>query len=268
MGCGWLRWLGWLAAALWVAAPARSITPRAAVTPHAASGVLRVANVPWPGHDKPQRLYVWRPAGGDSTQPVPVLYVMAGGELFDAHAAADGEEWGLDEFLAARAQGIPDLLVVAVEPGPDALRDLAPPGSRSDGRGEAYAQFVAGTVKPYVDAHWLTRRDAASNWIAGEDAGAAFAVYVTWAHSPTFGTGIGLALPAPERDTPAWSKQLPPAPAPRLWLERVTSARESPSTTALDAVLARGAQLQIRQAGPHAPRLVRLAAALRYAAQP
>lgn len=233
-----------------------------------APGTLRTVRVAWPGHDFAAWVHVWRHAEVDSTAPASVLYVMAGRELFDAHAAPDREEWGLDEFLAAGADGIPPLLVVAVEPGADALRDLAPPGSRTDGRGAAYAQFLTGTVKPYIDAHWRTRPDAASNWIAGEGAGGAFAVYVAWTAATVFGAGIALGMPAPDRDLPAWCAVLPAPPGPRLWVDRVTDAVDASSTTAIDAALGRGAQLQIRQAGPQVARIVRLAAALRFAARP
>lgn len=249
------------------AAVAPGAVPAARVA-QAAHGVLRSVAIRRPGEDLQRHLHVWRQAGGDTTRALPVLYVMAGAELFDPRFAPDGEEWGFDEFLAAQPAGILDLLVVAVEPGPDALRELAPPGSRTDGSGEAYAHFVAEVVKPYVDAHWATRRDAASTWIAGEEVGGAFAIYMAWTHPTVFGTGIALGMPAPDRKTAAWCEKLPPPPAPRLWIDRVTSAMESPSTIAFDAALGRGARLQIRQAGPHVARIVRLAAALRYAAQP
>jgi hypothetical protein len=222
------------------------------------------------GAGLPERtLYVYVPAGYDTTQRYPVLYLQDGQDLFDATRAAGGDEWGLDELLSARPPGIPPLLVVGIEAAPDARSEYAPPGSGQGAKGDAYVRFVVETVKPYVDKRYATRREARWTWIGGAGGGGLAALYGTWTRPRVFGAGIALSLPDLDSRTLPWLRKPPPAPGPRLWIDQEGhEALAHASTTQLLVDLRRGARVDLHVASSHTARLVRLAAALRAVAAP
>ena len=216
-----------------------------------------------------RRLFVWLPADYDSTHRYPVLYMPNGQDLFDTATAAGGEEWGIDELLAARPAGIPELIVVGIEAAPHAIDDYAPPGSRDGASGAAYVDFLTTIVKPYVDRHYATRAEPDWTWIAGDGSGAAIVLYAAWTHADVFGAGIALSVPDLDRAALAWARVPPANATPRLWIDQLGSGTiATPSTTDLYGLLSKGARVQFHIAGSHTYRLVRLATALRSLAAP
>jgi hypothetical protein len=218
---------------------------------------------------EPRTIWVLVPADYDSTRRYPVLYLQDGQDLFDESRAAGGAEWGVDELLQARPQGIPPLFVVGIEATPHARRDYAPPGSLAGARGDAYVRFVVDVVKPYVDARYATRAEPEWTWIGGAGAGGLVAAYAAWTTPHVFGAAIALAMPDLDGRDLAWVHAARPAAPVRLWLEQQgAGALTRGSTTQLLTDLRRGARVDLRVSGAETPMLVRLAAALRALAQP
>ena len=147
--------------------------------------------MPQLGSDR--RVWLYLPPGyATSRRRYPVLYLQDGQNLFDAATAYAGE-WGIDETLdSLHAAGDPGLIVVGVDHGDARRLTEYDPWRNADphlggGEGDAYVDFLVQTLKPYVDAHFRTRPDAASTGIGGSSAGALIALYAALRHPEVFG---------------------------------------------------------------------------------
>ena len=135
----------------------------------------------------------------------PVLYLHDGQNAFD-DATSYGGEWGIDETLdqlRKAGQDATGSIVVAVDNGnefrsdeyipwrSEALKGQPHPG----GQGSAYVDFLVLTLKPYVDAHYRTRPEAAHTSIAGSSLGGLISVYAALKYPRVFGE-VGAFSPA------------------------------------------------------------------------
>ena len=154
-----------------------------------------------------RRVWVYLPAdyARKPIQRYPVLYMHDGQNVFDA-ATSFGGEWGVDEALdklRATGQDATGAIVVAVDNGDEfrsdeyipwrsaALKDQPHQG----GQGGPYVDFLAQTLKPYVDAHYRTRPEAAHTGIAGSSLGGLISVYAALKYPKIFGQ-VGVFSPA------------------------------------------------------------------------
>jgi metallo-beta-lactamase class B len=146
-----------------------------------------------PGLGRTRRVWIYLPPGYDSgTQRYPVVYLQDGQNVFDAATSFSGE-WGVDETLdSLAARGVAGAIVVAVDNG-GALRmnEYNPWKNASPrlggGEGEAFVDFLARTLKPYIDARYRTRPDARSTTIAGSSMGGLIALYASLTRPDVFG---------------------------------------------------------------------------------
>ena len=146
-----------------------------------------------------RRVLVYLPAdyAAQPNRRYPVLYLHDGQNMFDA-ATSYGGEWGIDETLDQlhkAGQDATGSIVVAVDNGNEFRSDEYIPW-RSEGlkgqphqggQGSAYVDFLAQTLKPYVDAHYRTRPDAAHTGIAGSSLGGLISVYAALKYPRVFG---------------------------------------------------------------------------------
>ncbi|GAB3728506.1 alpha/beta hydrolase-fold protein [Hymenobacter agri] len=154
-----------------------------------------------------RRVLVYLPAdyAAQPKRHYPVLYLHDGQNVFDEATSFSGE-WGIDETLDRLRQAGQDAtgsIVVAVDNGGEfrtdeyipwpsaALKGQSHPG----GQGAAYVDFLAQTLKPYVDAHYRTRPDAAHTGIAGSSLGGLISVYAALKNPRVFGE-VGAFSPA------------------------------------------------------------------------
>ncbi len=150
-----------------------------------------------------RRVWLYLPPGYAASphQRYPVLYLQDGQNVFDEATAFAGE-WGVDETLnklATEANSQPGCLVVAVDNGGAHRLDEHSPWANAEykqgGEGAAYTDFLVRTLKPYVDAHYRTRPDAAHTAIAGSSMGGLIAFYAGLKYPRVFGR-IGVFSPA------------------------------------------------------------------------
>ena len=143
-----------------------------------------------------RRVSIYLPPGYDeSTARYPVLYLQDGQNLFDpARAFVPGQDWGLDE--AARdahpdaAQIAPLILVGIDHAGVDRLDEYTPsrdPRRRVGGRLAAYRQMLVDELKPWIDARYRTRADAASTGLGGSSLGGLAALEIGLTRPDVFG---------------------------------------------------------------------------------
>ncbi|GAB3636182.1 alpha/beta hydrolase-fold protein [Hymenobacter arcticus] len=150
-----------------------------------------------------RRVWLYLPPGYAQArrQRYPVLYLQDGQNVFDDATAYSGE-WGVDETLnqlRASGQDPTGCLVVAVDNGGDRRLDEYAPWVNAEykkgGEGDQYTNFLALTLKPYIDAHYRTRPDAAHTAVAGSSMGGLLALYAGLKYPQVFGR-VGVFSPA------------------------------------------------------------------------
>jgi isoamylase len=132
-------------------------------------------------------------AQGDAAYPV--VYMQDGQNLFDAAASYAGD-WELRDTLAAHAAGGIEAIVVGVPNLGDERTDEYGPfadARHGGGRGDAYARFLAHTLKPLVDRSFRTRPEQSATAIAGSSLGGLLSLYTFLAHPLTFGAVAALS---------------------------------------------------------------------------
>jgi len=146
-----------------------------------------------PSLGRTRRVWVYLPPGYSvGAQRYPVMYLQDGQNVFDAATSFAGE-WGVDETIDSLAsRGVGGAIVVAVDNGGAHRMDEYNPWKNAatrlgGGEGEKYVDFLARTLKPYVDAHYRTRTDARSTTIAGSSMGGLIALYASLTRPGVFG---------------------------------------------------------------------------------
>ncbi|MDO7883907.1 alpha/beta hydrolase [Hymenobacter cheonanensis] len=150
-----------------------------------------------------RRVWLYLPPGYGASphRRYPVLYLQDGQNIFDEATAFAGE-WGVDETLnrlAREGQDPTGCLVVAIDNGGARRLDEYSPWVNAEykkgGEGDQYTDFLALTLKPYIDAHYRTRPDAAHTAVAGSSMGGLIAFYAGLKYPQVFGR-IGVFSPA------------------------------------------------------------------------
>ncbi len=142
--------------------------------------------------------------GGAVGRRYPVVYIQDGQNLFDtARSIAGG--WRIDEAMQELAEEGTEALIVgipnaeAATPAIDAGRPLEysphPHPGWGGGRADDFLDFVAGTIKPLVDATFPTLPDCAATGIAGSSLGGLVSLYALVTKPETFGFA-GVVSPA------------------------------------------------------------------------
>jgi len=145
--------------------------------------------------DVPRKAYAYVPdfALDDPDVRLPVLYMFDGHNLFFDDEATYGKSWGLLEAL--EGDDVP-LIVAAVECDHGAhnerLIEYCPftcemPGAgQIRGRGKATMDWLVGSFKPYIDAHFPTLPDQVHTFIGGSSMGGLMSLYAITAYNKYF----------------------------------------------------------------------------------
>jgi predicted alpha/beta superfamily hydrolase len=135
-----------------------------------------------------RRIWIYLPAGYKSSKKkYPVIYMNDGQNLFDAYTSGFGE-WGVDEILD-KMPGEHESIVVGIDHGGEyRLTEYDPYDSKyGKGRGDDYVDFLAKTLKPYIDQHYSTKPDAKETTIAGSSMGGLISMYAALKYPGVFG---------------------------------------------------------------------------------
>lgn len=146
-----------------------------------------------------RRVWIYLPPDyATSTKTYPVLYMHDGQNVFDQATSYAGE-WGVDETLdSLHAAGDWGAIVVAVDNGEQRRIDEYSPWTHprhGGGQGDAYVDFLALTLKPYIDQHFRTRPDRLSTGVAGSSMGGLISLYAALKYPEVFGRA-GVFSPA------------------------------------------------------------------------
>lgn len=143
-----------------------------------------------PQLDRYRRISVYLPPDYEQTdEAYPVLYMQDGQNVFDNATAAFGE-WEVDESLnSLYEEGDRGVIVVAIDHGGVARLDEYSPWVHPQyggGEGEAYADFIVETLKPYIDQQYRTLPGRGHTGIMGSSMGGLIALYAAIEHQAVF----------------------------------------------------------------------------------
>lgn len=151
-----------------------------------------------PQLDRYRRISIYIPKGYQtSKQRYPVLYMHDGQNLFDEFTSGFGE-WKVDETLDSLiAKGKKASIVVAIDNGPKRLQEYNPFYFErfGAGEGEAYVDFIATVLKPFIDSSYRTLPDKSNTAIAGSSMGGLISYYALLKRPDIFGKA-GVFSPA------------------------------------------------------------------------
>ena len=143
-----------------------------------------------PQLDRKRAVYILLPHNYENlTKHYPVIYLQDAQNLF-----GNGSEfgnWGIDKQLAvlsAREHG--DVIVVAISHGgEERFQEYSPYNNPKLGKGQGrkYAQFLAKTLKPYVDKNFRTKPEREFTGIGGSSLGGLISIYAGLMFPESFG---------------------------------------------------------------------------------
>lgn len=143
-----------------------------------------------PQLNRTRKIWIYLPPDYEtSTKTYPVLYMEDGQNLFDNVTSFSGE-WQVDETLNTLfAQGDYGAIVIGIDNGGASRINEYTPWNNPQyggGEGDQYMQFVAETLKPYVDANYRTKPAKEFNALIGSSLGALISNYGGVKYSQTF----------------------------------------------------------------------------------
>jgi predicted alpha/beta superfamily hydrolase len=166
---------------------------------HSVTGrILHMAGLAAPALGNLRDVWVCLPTGYENGDVrYPVLYMQDGQNLFDRAIGFSGQEWHVDETLAAEA-GRADAIVVGIaNTGAQRLDEYAPvrDGRLGGGKGEEYLDFLVNVVKQLVDVSFRTLPGRDDTFIAGSSMGALISLHAFLTRPHVFG-GVAALSPA------------------------------------------------------------------------
>ena len=134
-----------------------------------------------PQLNRNRRIWLYLPPDyNTSNKSYPVLYMHDAQNLFDNNTSFAGE-WGVDEALnTLHAQGDYGCIVVGIDNGGQYRLDEYSPWVNANyggGQGDEYIEFIANTLKPYIDDHYRTLEQRHSTGIMGSSMGGLISMY-------------------------------------------------------------------------------------------
>ena len=152
-----------------------------------------------PQLNRTRRVWLYLPKNYSSVgRAYPVLYMHDGQNLFNDKTAYAGE-WGVDECLdTLQAKLGKECIVVGIDNGGDKrMTEYNPYDHFQYGKGEGklYIDFIATTLKPFIDAKYRTRKGPDYTYIAGSSMGGLISWYAMMQYPSVFG-GAGVFSPS------------------------------------------------------------------------
>jgi len=163
--------------------------------PYTASPQVRVMDTAFaiPQLNRTRRVWIYLPKGYASTgRAYPVLYMQDAQNLFNEQVAPFGE-WKVDETLDSLQKLGKECIVVAIDHGGDKrLSEYAPYDFTSNAvavkaEGKQYVDFLAQTLKPYIDSKYRTKKGPEYTYIAGSSMGGLISLYAVMQYPNIFG---------------------------------------------------------------------------------
>jgi len=158
--------------------------------------IINVARFAMPQLNRYRTLRIYLPKEyNTSAKRYPVIYMLDGQNLYKSDAAIKST-WAIDSTLNAMPLNQQCIVVGIDHAGKDRITEYDPYDSRfGKGDGMAFSRFLAETLKPYIDSHYRTKKQARYTAIAGSSMGSLLAMYAIVQYPDSFGNA-GIFSPA------------------------------------------------------------------------
>lgn len=152
-----------------------------------------------PQLDRNRRIWVYLPPDyEESTDLYPVLYMHDAQNIFDAYYSFIGE-WEVDETLnRLHGEGVKVPIVVGIDNGGgERINEYSPwiHPNYGGGDGDAYLDFIAQTLKPFIDNSYRTLSDRDNTGIMGSSMGGLISFYAGFKYPELF-SKLGVFSPS------------------------------------------------------------------------
>jgi predicted alpha/beta superfamily hydrolase len=175
-----------------LAAPAAGKPPR-----HGTLQLVEKFKSPQLGNERTLRVYLPPSYGSDTRRRYPVLYMHDGQNLFDARTASYGTEWNIDEVAdrLVRQGDMEEVIVVGIDNTSDRIAEYTPCCDPKHGGGKlnAYADFVAKTVKPWIDRQYRTKPGRQHTAVMGSSLGGLASIGIAQRYPQVFSMAGGVS---------------------------------------------------------------------------
>jgi len=149
------------------------------------------------GNERTLRIYLPPSYGSDTRRRYPVLYMHDGQNLFDGKTASYGTEWNIDEVAdrLVRQGDMEEVIVVGIDNTNDRIAEYTPCCDPKHGGGKlnAYADFVAKTVKPWVDKQYRTKPGRQHTAVMGSSLGGLASIGIAQRYPQLFSMAGGVS---------------------------------------------------------------------------
>lgn len=176
-----------------------------------------------------RNVIVWLPPDYEASprRRYPVFYLCDGQNVFDgATSFLPGKEWRLDETSQRMTQSgeMEPAILVGVYNSPDRISEYTPTyleRFKQGGKADDYGRMLIEELKPFIDAHYRTRRTGRDTGLGGSSLGGLLALYLGLKHPRVFQR---LAVVSPSvwwdnRVIVRMVEALKRRPALRIWLD-------------------------------------------------
>lgn len=147
-----------------------------------------------------RKIWIYLPPDYDtSKKKYPVIYMHDGQNIFDEFTSFSGE-WSVDETLNQifEETGNSAIVIGIDNSGDRRLAEYSPWNNekyKTKGEGDLYVEFLAKTLKPYIDKTYRTEKQASKTLIIGSSMGGLISLYASAKYPAVFGKA-GIFSPA------------------------------------------------------------------------
>lgn len=129
----------------------------------------------------------------------PVLYMLDGQNLFDETMSHSGE-WGVDEAMDSlcNIHKMQAIIIGIDHAGEERIAEYSPYPIQdyvTQPQGDAFAEFVVNTLKPFIDSSYRTQPEREFTGIAGSSMGGVMSMYMVMKYNNVF-SKAGVFSPA------------------------------------------------------------------------
>jgi metallo-beta-lactamase class B len=168
---------------------------------YSASPQVRIIDTAFfiPQLNRKRKIWIYLPKNYASVgKAYPVLYMQDGQNLFNEKTAF-AKEWGVDECLDTLQNKLEkECIVVGIDNGGDKRMNEYNPYDHfqyGKGEGKLYIDFIATTLKPFIDSKYRTKKGSDYTYIAGSSLGGLISWYAVLQYPTVFG-GAGIFSPS------------------------------------------------------------------------
>ena len=157
----------------------------------------------------------------------PVLYLHDGQNLFDgATSFIPGQEWRVDETAQAliAAGKIEPVIIVGVYNTKDRVDEYTPAADtkyKAGGKADLYGRMLVEELKPFIDSHYRTKKDATHTGLGGSSLGGLVSIYLALKYPDVFGRAavVSPSVWFANKQIVQYVAALSKKPKVRIWLD-------------------------------------------------